>query len=81
MERKRYLKKTTLNEALKLFFQHSAVTRVTKSEKIPTPDTLGRITAEPIFARLSSPHYHCSAMDGVAVRAAETFGASEVSPI
>ncbi len=81
MERKRYLKKTTLNEALKLFFQHSAVTHVTESEKIPTPDTLDRITAVPVFAQLSSPHYHCSAMDGVAVRAAETFGASEVSPI
>ncbi|TLN19643.1 molybdopterin biosynthesis protein, partial [bacterium] len=38
-------------------------------------------TAEPVFARISSPHYHASAMDGIAVRAADTFGASETSPV
>jgi putative molybdopterin biosynthesis protein len=31
-------------------------------------------------ARLSSPHYHAAAMDGVAVRAVDTAGASETSP-
>ncbi|MFQ6043143.1 MAG: molybdopterin biosynthesis protein, partial [Candidatus Poribacteria bacterium] len=81
MERKRYLKKTSLNEALELFFKHPALAKLTESEDVPTPDALGRITAEPVFARISSPHYHCSAMDGVAVRAVDTFGASEVSPI
>ncbi|UTW68799.1 hypothetical protein KHA80_15495 [Anaerobacillus sp. HL2] len=30
---------------------------------------LGRITALPIMANLSMPHYHASAMDGIAVRA------------
>ena len=81
MERKRYLRKTNLNEALELFFKHPALSKLTESEDIPTPDALGRITAEPVFANISSPHYHCSAMDGVAVRAEDTFGASEVSPI
>ncbi|MBC8236111.1 molybdopterin biosynthesis protein [bacterium] len=81
MERKRYLRKTGLNEALELFFKHPALSKLIESEEIPTSEALGRITAEPVFAKISSPHYHCSAMDGVAVRAADTFGASEVSPI
>src|SRR5262249_56453648 len=29
----------------------------------------------------SSPHYHGAAMDGIAVRAEDTFGASEVRPV
>ena len=44
-------------------------------------EALGRVTAEPIWARRSSPDYDAAAMDGVAVRAAETFGASESTPV
>ena len=50
------------------------------SETIDTETALGRVTAAPVFAATSSPHYHAAAMDGVAVRAADTAGASEVSP-
>src|SRR5438034_1419405 len=50
-------------------------------EEIPVGDALGRVTAAPVWAKISSPHYHASAMDGVAVRAADTVGASETSPI
>ena len=81
MERKRYLKKTDLSNALSLFFDHPVLSRLTESEEIATSDSLGRITSEPVFAQISSPHYHCSAMDGVAVRAEDTFGASEVAPM
>lgn len=49
-------------------------------EEINTVESVGRITAKPVFARLSSPHYHASAMDGIAVNAADTFGASPTSP-
>ena len=39
-------------------------------ESIPLDEhALGRVTAEPIWAKISSPHYHASAMDGFAVRA------------
>ncbi|MBQ12440.1 MAG: molybdopterin biosynthesis protein [Planctomyces sp.] len=41
----------------------------------------GRITANPIWASASSPHYDAAAMDGIAVRAEETNGATETSPI
>ena len=41
----------------------------------------GRVTASPVWAVRSSPHYDAAAMDGVAVRARETIGATETSPL
>ena len=41
---------------------------------------LGRVTAAPIWALRSSPAYDAAAMDGIAVRAADTFGATETAP-
>lgn len=79
--RQRYLKKKSLDQALSLFFDSPAIDRLTEPETVPVPESLGRVTAEPVFAKISSPHYHCSAMDGIAVRATETFGASEKEPI
>ena len=43
-------------------------------------DALGRVTAGPVWALRSSPAYDASAMDGIAVRAADTFGATETAP-
>ena len=51
------------------------------AESIPLAEALGRVTAAPVWARLSSPHYHAAAMDGYAVRAEETRGASEATPL
>jgi putative molybdopterin biosynthesis protein len=51
-----------------------------ESETVKVDEALDRITSEPIFARISSPHYHGAAMDGVCVRAEDTFGATEFSP-
>lgn len=39
-----------------------------------------RVLAEPVWARISSPHYHAAAMDGFAVRSSETAGALLTSP-
>jgi putative molybdopterin biosynthesis protein len=50
---------------------------LTPEEPLPAADCLGRVTSRPVFARLSSPHYHASAMDGVAVDSQATFGARE----
>jgi putative molybdopterin biosynthesis protein len=44
-------------------------------------DALGRVTAEAVFAKRSSPFYNASAMDGIAVQFQDTIGASETSPI
>ncbi|WP_419954954.1 molybdopterin biosynthesis protein [Neobacillus niacini] len=50
-------------------------------EMVPTSDALGRVTAEPIFANVSMPHYHASAMDGIAVIAEKTYTAHEQNPL
>lgn len=44
------------------------------------PDIVGRVTAWPVWAVASSPHYDAAAMDGIAVRAADTVGATETRP-
>lgn len=51
-----------------------------EQEEIPVADALGRVTAKPVFAAISSPHYHASAMDGIAVESSRTFGARETQP-
>jgi putative molybdopterin biosynthesis protein len=79
MARKRYLKKTALNEAQELFLALIDPARL-QNEMIPVDDALNRVTGEPVFARISSPHYHAAAMDGICVRAEDTFGATDFAP-
>lgn len=50
------------------------------SELIAAEKSISRVTASPVYARLSSPHYHASAMDGMAVHSTSTYGASESTP-
>jgi putative molybdopterin biosynthesis protein len=50
-------------------------------ERVALDDALGRVTAEPVWALISSPHYHAAAMDGYAVRAADTLGTTETRPV
>jgi putative molybdopterin biosynthesis protein len=52
-----------------------------QSEEVPLDEALGRVTAEPVWAHLSSPHYHAAAMDGFALRAVDTSGASDRTPL
>jgi putative molybdopterin biosynthesis protein len=79
MKRNIYLKKKTLDEA-KVLSAHLAGLIHLGTEIIPVAQASGRVTAEPIFAKISSPPYHCAAMDGIAVKAETTYGASEDSP-
>ena len=44
-------------------------------------DAAGRVTAEPVWARSSSPPFDAAGMDGIAVRAADTLGAGETTPV
>lgn len=44
-------------------------------------NALGRVLAQAIFAKISSPHYHASAMDGFALRSEETAGAMPTAPV
>ncbi len=41
---------------------------------------VGRVTAAPVWATRSSPPYDAAAMDGIAVLAVDTLGASETTP-
>lgn len=77
-----YLENTPLGEALQVWDARldAGDVRPLEAEDIPVQDSLGRITAGPVFAKISSPFYHASAMDGYAVRFVDTFGASESSP-
>ncbi len=51
-------------------------------EEIPLDEyALGRVLASPIWASISSPHYHASAMDGYAVQAESTNSATPAHPI
>ena len=78
-----YLEDIPLNEAMDRFFDslsYQGVIKTTDTELVHLDNCLGRITAEPIWARISAPHYHSAAMDGIAVIATATYGASKTSP-
>ena len=69
-------------EHLRQSLEEHGLWRVLGVEEIPLDELcLGRVLAEPVWARLSSPHYHASAMDGFALRAADTAGAQPSSPV
>ncbi|MHB9094649.1 MAG: molybdopterin biosynthesis protein [Eubacteriales bacterium] len=79
-----YLENTPLDEAEHKYFgrlKELGALKLPASELVAVDDALGRITAEPVFARISSPHYHASAMDGMAVKAEDTFKAMETAPL
>ena len=54
---------------------------VLKPEEKPILDSLGQVLAEEICSKINVPPLDNSAMDGFAVRAEDTYGASETSPI
>ncbi len=52
-----------------------------RTEMVPVQSACGRVTAGAVYARICAPHYPACAMDGLAVTAADTFGASETTPV
>lgn len=80
-ERNLYLQNTPVEEAVSCYMD--AVQAYTKPayETIPVTKALGRVTRSAVYAKTSSPHYNGAAMDGIAVTAARTKGASEASPL
>lgn len=67
-----------LNEYKKLLSQNGFGCA---QEKIPVTESCGRITSHAVYAHICAPHYHASAMDGIALRAKDTFGATETTPV
>jgi putative molybdopterin biosynthesis protein len=80
MKRRIYLQMRSWEEARQALFERVTPSQYDRTETIPVKEALTRVTAQPIFARLSSPHYHSAAMDGIALAAQITFGASEDRP-
>jgi molybdopterin molybdotransferase/putative molybdopterin biosynthesis protein len=79
-----YLEDIPLAEALARWQQALAAAGLDQplpGEPVDLDQAAGRITSEAVWARVSSPHYHASAMDGYAVRAEDTRGASETHPV
>ena len=84
MSRSIYLEDIGLDEAVGRWQRALAAVGLDQplpGEWIAVAQARGRVTAEPVWALTSSPHYHAAAMDGYAVRAAETLGALETNPL
>jgi putative molybdopterin biosynthesis protein len=79
-----YLDNVPLTEAMATFRRALVAAdrhRPLGKESLALADGGGRALADPVYARASSPAYHAAAMDGYAVRAASTRGASETTPL
>lgn len=79
-----YLSDVPLDEALGLWMgalRARGLLDPLPGEPGTAADACGRVTAEGVYAARSVPHYHAAAMDGIAVRAGDTYGASETSPV
>ena len=82
--RRYYLDDVPLEEARRKFYdalEKTGALDPSPAEVVPLDRANGRVTAEPVWARISSPHYDAAAMDGVAVRSKDTIGATETSPV
>ena len=73
-----FLKLIPTQQALQILLSEMQV-KVTR-ERILTISALGRVTAESIYSPIPLPTFPRSTVDGYAVRAADTFGASESLP-
>ena len=77
-----YLSNTQLGEVKREYLKHlenkgfSCATEIIKVQYAS-----GRMLSKAVYAEICSPHYNASAMDGVAVKAKDTYGASESNPI
>jgi putative molybdopterin biosynthesis protein len=71
-----YLSNYELDEALKIYLDKLGPLNK-ETEILNTWDANGRVTSKAIFAKLSSPHYNSSAMDGIASKSEKTFTASD----
>src|SRR4029077_20875534 len=71
-----FFKVVSPQEALQTLLQISPV----ETERIPSVRARGRVLAEDLYSAVDLPHFHRAAMDGYAVKAKDTFGASQSLP-
>jgi len=70
-------KLASLEEAKKIIF---SLVKEKENEKLRLENALNRVLAQNIVAKIDVPHFKKSAMDGFAVMAEDTFGASNTNP-
>ena len=73
---KAFFKVVTPAEALEILLRVEAV----DSQVVRTVEARGRVLAEDLFSAVDLPHFHRAGMDGYAVTARDTFGASPSLP-
>lgn len=80
-----YLYDIPLPEAINRFYtalEQGGLAGVLGIETVPLSEELiGRVLARPVWARISSPHYNCAAMDGFAVRSKDIENAGPSDPV
>ncbi len=78
----RYLSNIPLEEAKTNFLQTLMQEGLKPStEKIAVTEANHRVTARAVYAHICAPHYNACAMDGIALAAEVTYGATETRPI
>jgi molybdopterin molybdotransferase len=75
-----FLRLITPEKALKQFLEAIPPERSPGTEKIPASHALGRVLSDPVTATDPSPPFARSTVDGYALRAADTYGASPSLP-
>ena len=77
-----YLNNTPLPKARDEYLAHISERGFSyKTEAVSASEAYGRVLSEAVYAKICSPHYNASAMDGIAVKASDTYGANESNPI
>ena len=74
-----FRKITNADQAKEFFLK--AVRPIEGTELITIENSYGRIIAQDVFSDVDVPHYRRAAMDGFAVRSADTMGAGSNSPV
>jgi molybdopterin molybdotransferase len=74
-----FQKLTSIENALQLFFDDLKIEKL-KTAIVPLHSALNRVLAEDIIAKEDLPRFNRSAVDGYAVRAEDTLGASQFKP-
>lgn len=80
-KRNLYLKTTPVQDAIDIYRSEVEKRVELQYETIPVTESLNRITGKAVYAKYCSPLFNAAAMDGIAVNAAKTEGASEGTPV
>ncbi|MHC1756748.1 MAG: gephyrin-like molybdotransferase Glp [Methanosarcina sp.] len=74
-----FKERTSVDEALRLFLE--SISPLRHTDEVPLEACVGRVLAEAVISGRNVPHYRRAAMDGYAVRASDTQGASSANPV